>query len=173
MEKLNVMATSVEKESHAIQKIAQQTNLLALNASIEAARAGQFGVGFAVVAEEVRELATRSHLAADSIVRAVLEVSNQTKQILDSMTTVVIETQQSCDGAVIVDQALTQIEQTTNDVQEQIAIVATNAEQQAVATNEIAEHVDSVVVVAKENALIAKQTEHVAAHLEHLTEQYA
>lgn len=169
MVQLSQLATTVEKSSHAIQNIAQQTNLLALNASIEAARAGQFGAGFAVVAEEVRELATRSHLAADSIVKAAIDVATQSQEILESMSTVVHETESCCESAEIVNAALTDIEKSTDHVQQQIEIVATNATQQAAATNEIAEHIDSVVGVAQKNAGIAKQTEHVATHLARLT----
>lgn len=170
IEQLMTLANAVAEISESIQGIAGQTNLLALNASIEAARAGEYGRGFAVVADEVRALATRSHTAADSIVKNVGLVIDQGNKISTSMGKVVTQSSQCTEGANIVDQSLQEIEEATFEVREKMKIVATNAEQQMIATDEIARHVELVVQGARDNADIAKQTETVATHLKSLTQ---
>jgi len=170
IERLMTLANSVAEISESIQGIAAQTNLLALNASIEAARAGDMGRGFAVVADEVRALAKRSHTAADSIVENLTSVIDQGNKISNSMEKVVTQSSQCGEGADIVDQSLHKIEGATFEVKEKMRVVATNAEQQSIATNEIATHVESVVQGARDNAAIAKQAEMVASHLKSLTQ---
>ena len=170
IELLMTLAHSVAEISESIQGIADQTNLLALNASIEAARAWEFGRGFAVVADEVRALSHRSHKAADSIVKNVSSVINQGNKISHSMSNVVEQSTQCKQGADVVDQSLQQIEEATFDVREKIKIVADNVEQQTLAANEIAEHVELVVQGARANAEVAKQAETVATHLKSLTQ---
>lgn len=170
IEQLMTLANAVAEISESIQGIAAQTNLLALNASIEAARAGEYGRGFAVVADEVRALATRSHTAADSIVKNVGLVIDQGNKISTSMAKVVTQSSQCTEGANIVDQSLQEIEEATFEVREKMKIVATNAEQQMIATDEISRHVELVVQGARDNADIAKQTETVATHLKSLTQ---
>ena len=170
IELLMTLANTVAEISESIQGIADQTNLLALNASIEAARAGEFGRGFAVVADEVRALSHRSYTAADSIVKNVRSVINQGNKISLSMSNVVEQSTQCKQGADVVDQSLQQIEEATFDVREKIKTVAYNVEQQTLATNEIAEHVELVVQGARANAEVAKQAETVATHLKSLTQ---
>jgi len=170
IEQLMTLANNVADISQSIQGIAEQTNLLALNASIEAARAGEYGRGFSVVADEVRALATRSHTAADSIVNNVRSVIEQGNKISNSMTKVVKHSGQSSEGADLVDHALKEIESATFEVREKMKIVASNAEQQTIATDEISKHVELVVQGARDNAEIAKQTETVATHLKSLTQ---
>ena len=170
IEQLMTLANAVAEISESIQGIAGQTNLLALNASIEAARAGEYGRGFAVVADEVRALATRSHTAADSIVKNVGLVIDQGNKISNSMAKVVTQSSQCTEGANLVDQSLYEIEEATFEVREKMKIVASNAEQQMIATDEIARHVELVVQGARDNADIAKQTETVATHLKSLTQ---
>lgn len=170
IEQLMTLANTVADISQSIQGIADQTNLLALNASIEAARAGDMGRGFAVVADEVRELANRSYTAADSIVNNVASVIKQGDKISLSMSKVVSQSLQCDEGADVVDNSLQEIEKATFEVREKMQIVAANAEQQAIATDEIAKHVEFVVEGARDNSEIAKQAETVATHLKALTQ---
>jgi len=167
---LMTLASSVAEISESIQGIADQTNLLALNASIEAARAGEHGRGFAVVADEVRALATRSHIAADDIVKNVSSVIEQGNKISSSMEKVVNQSS-LCEGQVnVVVDALQEIGQANGEVREKMQVVANNAEQQALATDEIAKHIELVVQGATANAEVAKQAETVATHLKALTQ---
>lgn len=167
---LMTLADSVADISQSIQGIAAQTNLLALNASIEAARAGEMGRGFSVVADEVRSLAKHSHTAADSIVNNVALVIKQGNKISQSMAKVVTQSSQCDKGADVVDESLQEIEGATFEVREKMEIVAANAQQQTIATDEIAKHVEYVVEGARANAEIAKQAETVATHLKSLTQ---
>ncbi len=167
---LDQSTETVLRMSEAIREISEQTNLLALNASIEAARAGDFGRGFAVVAEEVRALAQRSNETASNIIGSIVSVKEQSKHIVLSMDNVVERAQRCLNQAATVDDVLKQIEFETCNVQEQIAIVSANAEQQRMATHEISEHVELVVEGALANADIAEQAERVASHLKNLTQ---
>ena len=167
---LMTLANSVANTSETIQSIADQTNLLALNASIEAARAGEMGRGFAVVADEVRSLASRSRTAADDIVHNVKSVIDQGNKITHSMDKVVEQSSQCAQGADVVDDSLQEIEEATFEVRRKMEVVAINAEQQTIATDEISNHVERVVQGARSNAEIAKQAETVATHLKSLTQ---
>lgn len=170
IEELKELANTVSTTSESIQGIADQTNLLALNASIEAARAGELGRGFAVVAEEVRALAHRAHESAESIVTNVNLVINQGNKISSSMLNVVEQSTDCEEQASQVDNSLQDIEVATLEVQQKMEVVATSAEQQNLAINEISEHVERVVQGARANAEVAKQTETVATHLKMLTQ---
>jgi methyl-accepting chemotaxis protein len=170
IELLMTLANTVAGISESIQGIADQTNLLALNASIEAARAGEYGRGFSVVADEVRALANRSHTAADNIVKNVALVIEQGNKISESMAKVVAQSSSCEEEAGVVDQSLQAIASATFEVREKMKIVATNAEQQMIATDEISRHVEFVVQGARDNADIAKQAETVATHLKSLTQ---
>lgn len=167
---LNKLVINVEKITESIQQISQQTNLLALNASIEAARAGQFGRGFAVVAEEVRALAERTHLSTDTIVANISEVLIESKEIVETMNDVVNQADICLLKVNEVDTAFSDINQATEAVKEQMEIVSSASTQQAMATNEIAEHIERVVLGAQANAEIAIQSESVANHLRKLTQ---
>lgn len=172
MVSLNELVKNVEKITESIQQISQQTNLLALNASIEAARAGQFGRGFAVVAEEVRALAERTHASTDTIVANINEVLNESSEIVATMSTVVDETDVCLSKVSEVEMAFTEIEQATEQVKAQMEIISSVSTQQAVATNEISEHIEKVVLGAQANAEIAVQSESVANHLRKLTQEH-
>lgn len=167
---LNKLVINIEKITESIQQISQQTNLLALNASIEAARAGQFGRGFAVVAEEVRALAERTHLSTDTIVANISEVLIESKEIVETMNDVVNQADICLLKVNEVDTAFSDINQATEAVKEQMEIVSSASTQQAMATNEIAEHIERVVLGAQANAEIAIQSESVANHLRKLTQ---
>lgn len=160
----------VLKMTESIQQISKQTNLLALNASIEAARAGDLGRGFSVVAEEVRALAEKSNDSAINIINSVTKVREQSQTIVESMTDVVTRTHHCIRQSNTVDNALAVIEKETSNVKEEMRIISVNADQQKTATLEISEHVELVVEGAQSNADIAKQAEHVAFHLKNLTQ---
>lgn len=170
MIRLNELVSNVVKITESIRQISQQTNLLALNASIEAARAGEHGRGFAVVADEVRSLAESTHESTDTIVDNIAEVLKQSGEIVTTMNQVVDNSGTCRIRLKEVESAFTNIESATDKVKLQMETVSSVSMQQAIATNEISEHIEKVVLGAQSNSEIATQTESVANHLRKLTQ---
>ena len=127
-----------------IEDIADQTNLLALNAAIEAARAGEQGRGFAVVADEVRALAERTTRATREIGEMIKSIQHETKDAVIAMEVGVGEVTKGSDKASESGKALEQILQQINDVNAQIHQVATAAEEQTATTSEISNNIMQV-----------------------------
>lgn len=167
--KLSIDLKEVVSMSELITEIADQTNLLALNAAIEAARAGEQGRGFAVVADEVRQLANRSHTSANGITKHALEVTSQMQSVIEQMSEVNLISS-VCEENVT--QAFHSIEETSASIEivtHQISGIATASEQQAIATREISMSLEQVALASKQNSLMAQQTSSVAHHLEDIT----
>ncbi|MBJ7551368.1 methyl-accepting chemotaxis protein [Marinomonas ostreistagni] len=120
-----------------IQDIAEQTNLLALNAAIEAARAGEQGRGFAVVADEVRALASRTHDATVEISDIINSLQQRTQSIVTIMQSCGEEGQRSRDEASVIGDVLERITREVNEISVMAQSVASAIGQQSVAANEI------------------------------------
>ncbi|OGT97415.1 MAG: chemotaxis protein [Geobacteraceae bacterium GWC2_48_7] len=127
-----------------IEDIADQTNLLALNAAIEAARAGEQGRGFAVVADEVRALAERTTRATREIGEMIKSIQNETRLAVKAMEEGVMEVEQGTIGAAKSGQALESILEQINDVTLQINQIATAAEEQTATTREITNNIHAI-----------------------------
>jgi len=120
-----------------IEEIADQTNLLALNAAIEAARAGEQGRGFAVVADEVRALAERTTKATREIGEMIKAIQRETGDAVNAMNDGVREVQHGTEQATHSSEALTRILDEINNLGMQIHQIATAAEEQTATTGEI------------------------------------
>jgi methyl-accepting chemotaxis protein len=135
-----------------INDVADQTNLLALNAAIEAARAGEHGRGFAVVADEVRKLAERTSHATKEISNTIYAMQAETKKAVTSMEEGVSEVGIGTSEAAKSGEALKEILAQINRVTAEINQIAVASEQETATTNEIASSIQQISEVMQETA---------------------
>jgi methyl-accepting chemotaxis protein len=144
VEKLGTRSDQIGEIVATIEDIADQTNLLALNAAIEAARAGEQGRGFAVVADEVRALAERTTKATREIGAMIKSIQQETRQAVRAMEEGVEEVERGTGEAARSGQALQEILEQINEVTGQINQIATAAEQQTATTQEITDNIQQI-----------------------------
>ena len=140
-----------------IDDIASQTNLLALNAAIEAARAGEHGKGFAVVADEVRKLAERSSTATRQIGGLVKDIQTSVNDAVSAMGEGSIEVERGVAQANQAGQALAQILTAAEDVNRQVVQITAAADQMSKLSNDLVAATDSVSAVVEENTAATEE----------------
>jgi len=148
VEELGEQSAQIGTIVQMISEIADQTNLLALNAAIEAARAGEHGRGFAVVADEVRKLAERSSKATKEIAMLIGAIQRNTQESVRSMAATMQQVQGGVQVAARAGDALREIMQAVNSANDQIQGISAAAEELAAGSKQVAEAMNNVSNVA-------------------------
>jgi len=170
IESLGVQSTQIGEIVGTIEDIADQTNLLALNAAIEAARAGEQGRGFAVVADEVRALAERTTRATKEIGEMITSIQKQTNEAVTIMVQSVAEVDKGKEGATRSGEALNEILEQINSVAMQVNQIATAAEEQTATTGEISGNIHLINSIINKTSSGANESSEKANHLTELAE---
>ncbi|MBW3165142.1 methyl-accepting chemotaxis protein [Ferrimonas balearica] len=170
MDRVAEESQAIAKVVQVINEIAEQTNLLALNAAIEAARAGEQGRGFAVVADEVRSLAQRTQHSTKEIGDTIERLHQRTRDAVDQMAQNLSLSQQATGQSGEAGVALTQISRSVTQLAENATSIASAAEQQGVVADEIASNLGHITELARTSEQDAGQTVDAAHELSRLSE---
>ena len=168
MHQLNEHARSISAIMSVIVDIADQTNLLALNAAIEAARAGEAGRGFAVVADEVRKLAEKTMASTSEVGNAINAIQQSTAKSMDGVDKAVEQIDQATELANKSGKALTEIVSDAETTADEVRAIATASEEQSAASEEINQSIVQVNDMSTETAQAMAQA---AQAVNNLSEQ--
>ena len=167
---LEERARQISSIANVIKDIAGQTNLLALNAAIEAARAGEQGRGFAVVADEVRKLAERTSTATTEIEQMILGIQGDTGGAVAAMTAALPEVEQGVQLASSASESLRSIEAGAGRTLDRIGEVASATREQSSASTSIAQRVEEIAQMVDQTTATIRSTADAAHELEQIAQ---
>ena len=168
MRDLGTQTDAIGSVLNVISDIADQTNLLALNAAIEAARAGEAGRGFAVVADEVRKLAEKTMSATTEVALSIKSIQTSTAKNIQHVIKAVDGVSKATEIAKVSGEALTEILDLANANNALIADIATAAEEQSATSEEINRAIDDINSIAEESAHGMRESASAVEELSHM-----
>ena len=168
---LNDSIQKIGQITTVIKEIAEQTNLLALNAAIEAARAGEQGRGFAVVADEVRKLAERTSTSTSEISGVVESIRAETEAAVASMGEVEHEIQEVSNFNSLTGDALKQIVEAANQVTGLVSRIADSTKEQTSASENVARNMEEISALTEEDSVSIRQVGQAADDVAHLANE--
>ncbi len=171
MARLNEHAQAISRIMAVISDIADQTNLLALNAAIEAARAGEAGRGFAVVADEVRKLAEKTMASTTDVGNAIAAIQDSTAKSMEGVDNAVRQIGQATDFAEQSGKALEEIVSTVEATADQVNAIAAASEEQSAASEEINQSINHISSMSHQTADAMDGAAHAVSDLANQAQQ--